>query len=129
MLSTQLAIVIRWLARLGSLVSIGLLLAFLFGEGGVGQQLSAPEWLGLLFFPGGVIVGMLLGWWREGWGGAVVIVSLAAFYAEQYFLDGRIPTGPWFLIFALPGLLFAFNWLLTHRGSGGAQPPTHYSAA
>lgn len=129
MLSPQITKSVRWIARLSSLVSIGLLLAFLFGEDGLNLQLSATEWLGLLFFPGGVIIGMVLGWWREGWGGLIAIASLAAFYLEQYFISGRLPGGPWFILFSLPGFLFVLSWWLTHRTDGGVHPPTHYSPA
>ena len=131
MASTQLIRIVRWIARLGSLASIGLLSAFLIGEGGVTLQLSMGEWLGLLLFPGGVIIGMILGWWREGWGSVLVFVSLAAFYVQQFMLDGNIPRGPWFFIFALPGLFFAVSWWLSHRedqGGGGNRLHTSMQA-
>lgn len=124
-MSTQVTTIVRWTARISSLVSIGLLAAFLFGEDGLTLQLEMAEWLGLLFFPGGVIIGMILGWWREGWGGMVVLVSLAAFYVEQFLLGGRIPGGPWFLIFTLPGLLFGVSWLLARQSDDELHPPMH----
>jgi hypothetical protein len=59
-----------------------------------------------LAFPVGVGLGMLLGWWRPAIGGALTVLSLVAFYALETWRSGTLPTGPWFLIFALPGLLF-----------------------
>ena len=98
---------LRWSARLGSIASIGLLSLFLFG----GQEdlpgaMSTREVIGFAFFPVGIVLGMMLGWWREGWGGVIATVSLIGFYVWHVWSAGRIPAGPYFLIFALPGILF-----------------------
>jgi hypothetical protein len=73
--------VFRWLARLGSLTSTGLILFFFFGEGFDPSHILLAEWVGLAFFPFGVVAGILLGWWKEGWGGALAVASLLDFYA------------------------------------------------
>lgn len=102
----KLTVVMRWLARMGSLVSVVLLLLFLFGEGLSPVQLTFAEWVGLLFFPVGVTVGMLLGWRWETLGGAITLLSLLGFYMVLYSDKGRFPEGFWFALFALPGLIF-----------------------
>ena len=61
---------LRWLARLSSLVSLAFLLLFFFGEEMTFAQLTSSEILGLLFFPIGITVGMLLGWRWEVLGAA-----------------------------------------------------------
>jgi hypothetical protein len=128
MKTIQVVSIVRWAARIGSLISIGLFLVFLFGESVWPLQITWVEWLGLLLFPGGIVVGMVLGWWREGLGSLIVLVSLAAFYVEQFIVGQSFPRGPWFLLFALPGFLFAICWALSHSGDSGFQPPSNYRA-
>lgn len=98
------ALVLRWAARLTSIVSIGMLLAFL-GPGEKGTP-TLPEALLMAFFPFGLMAGMVLGWWKELSGGLVSVGSLAAFYAVVMVQRGHFPTGPYFALFALPGVLF-----------------------
>lgn len=97
---------IRWLARLLSLLSIGLFLLIFIGEEFDPTVITFREWVGLFFFPFGITVGMILAWWREAVGGAITIGSLLAFYLVDFILSGDFPGGPFFLLFALPGFLF-----------------------
>ncbi|MEA4906859.1 MAG: hypothetical protein GYA17_15280 [Chloroflexi bacterium] len=98
---------LRWVARIGSVASLALLLLFFIGEGFSPTQLTAEEWLGLLFFPFGVAAGMLLAWWKETWGGSITLLSLAAFYGLYgYLMHGEFPQGAAFLIFSAPGIVF-----------------------
>ncbi|WP_420643585.1 DUF7670 domain-containing protein [Candidatus Leptofilum sp.] len=113
--SKQRVLIVRWLARLGSLASLGLLLLFFFGEEMNLAQLTTTEIWGLIFFPLGITVGMLLGWRWEILGGSVTVLSLLAFYKVMYAANGRFPTGIWFYIFALPGLLFLYCGLCERR--------------
>ena len=100
--------IIRWLARLSSLASLGLLLLiFFFLLMDLGALTSTEIW-GLIFFPLGVTLGMLLGWRWEVLGGSMTVLSLLAFYKVMYAANGRFPDGLWFLLFALPGLLFLY---------------------
>lgn len=110
--------VLYWAARLLSLLSIGLLFAFILGDGvAPGAARPTPgEWVLLAFFPLGVIAGMVVGWWREGLGGAITVGSLLAFYLVFFILGRGMPRGVWFLLFALPGFLFLAHWLLTRAG-------------
>ena len=98
------ALVLRWVARIWSIATIALVLAFIFGERGKGP---GPRDLVLfLFFPVGICVGMVLAWWKERAGGIITVASLAVFYVLQYAMAGRFTKGPWFLAFAAPGFLF-----------------------
>ena len=107
---------LEWLARVGSLVSIALLLSLFIGEGLHPAQVAPQEWIGLLFFPVGVMVGMAVAWWKEGAGATITLTSLSAFYVVYgYLLRNHI--GGWaFIAFAAPGFLFLLHWLLLHRG-------------
>jgi hypothetical protein len=107
--------VIRWTARAWSVASVGLILAFLVGEGFHPSQIKAREWLGLVFFPLGITVGMILAWWREGLGGAITVASLVVFYLIPVATAGALPKGWAFLVFAMPGFLFLLCWTTARR--------------
>ncbi len=109
--TSAIALVLRWTARATSVASILLLGMFAFG-GSEAFTPTATEAVALAFFPGGVALGMLLGWWREGLGGLITLISLGLFYAWLIALGGHAPRTPLFLIFSSPGLLFLACWLL-----------------
>jgi hypothetical protein len=95
-----------------SIISIALMLTFLNSDIPTFRQIAPKHWVGFLFFPVGVIAGMLLGWWREALGGAVTVGSLLGFYLIYgWFLNNQIWLGVWFIIFALPGILFLISGL------------------
>lgn len=104
--------VIELLARVGSIASITLLTLLFLGEAVRPAEISANEWAGLLFFPIGITIGMIVAWWKEGLGSAVTLLSLLAFYLVYgYLLRNHI--GGWvFIAFASPGFLFLLHWLL-----------------
>jgi len=103
--------VIELLARVGSIASMTLLILLFMGEAFRPAEISRNEWAGLLFFPIGVMVGMIVAWWKEGLGAAVTVLSLLAFYMVYgYLLKNHI--GGWaFIVFASPGFLFLLHWL------------------
>lgn len=99
-------LVLRWSGRVLGLLCVGFILLFVVGERLQPWRLDAREWALFIFFPWGVCIGVIVGWWREALGGAVTLVSLAMFYLVHYFQSGRWPGGPWFLIFAVPAVFF-----------------------
>ncbi len=104
--------VVELLARVGSIASITLLLMLFIGEGFRPSEISTNEWIGLLFFPIGVMIGMVMAWWKEGWGSAITLGSLLAFYLVWGYLLRNHIGGWWFVVFASPGFLFLLHWLL-----------------
>ena len=100
----RLVRLIRWTARISSIASVGLLLAFVMGEGI--SPTTQAERLGLLFFPLGVCVGMLIGWRKERLGGLITVGSLVFFYIVSISMTGELPKGWAWLAFAAPGFLF-----------------------
>jgi len=104
--------ILKWTARAASLASLAILAAFAFGEGGTPTLRQAVL---MVFFPFGLVGGLVLGWWRETWGGALSIASLVAFYLLEAAMSGRFPGGPYFAILASPGLLFLASGLLHRR--------------
>jgi hypothetical protein len=132
-LKSFLADVIRWAARVWSLASIGLVLLIFIGEAlspSTSEVFTPGELVGLLFFPTGTCLGMVLAWRREALGGAVTIASMAAFYTWMYLDRAGLPRGPYFLLLAAPGILFSLAALLSRTTSepfntpgGESQPP------
>lgn len=101
--------VLRWTGRIWSLASLAFLISFALGNRATP---TGSEVVGLVLFPGGVAAGLVIGWWREGAGGATAVMSLAAFYAWSLLFHGGVPHGPWFLLVAAPGPIFVICALL-----------------
>lgn len=119
----------RLTARVWSFGSLLFLFAFIVGH--LNTPRAAPtmsEWLGLAFFPAGIVVGLLIAIRKDLLGGAIAVLSLFGFYAWHMLVAGRIPQGPWFLGIAAPGLLHLIAGLLARRrpfaGSGGTHGET-----
>ena len=108
--------VLRWTARVWSIVSIfSLLLPFVLeGLYWLGAT-SLREVIGHICFLA-VLVGLIVAWRREGLGGGLVLAGTGVFYMT-WWLHGKTVRGPFLLILAAPGLLFVLYWLLD-RGSG-----------
>ena len=106
---------IEMLARVGSIASITLLIMLFAGEGLHPSEVAPRQWVGLFFFPLGVMIGMVIAWWKEGVGAAITLGSLLAFYLVYGFFMRYHIAGWAFVVFASPGFLFLLHWLL-YRG-------------
>ena len=105
--------IVELLARIGSVASITFLLVLFQGEMRNPSEISGGEWSGLIFFPIGVIIGMVVAWWKEGAGAAITLGSLLGFYLVYgYFMRYHI-AGWAFLVFASPSFLFLLHWLFS----------------
>ena len=103
---------VEFLARVGSLISITLLVLLFQAEALHPSEIAPGEWFGLVFFPIGVITGLVIAWWKEGLGVSITIGSLLAFYFVYGYLL-RYHIGGWaFVMFASPAFLFFFHWVL-----------------
>jgi hypothetical protein len=98
-----------WAARIWSAASLAFIVLLALGSGGVP---TATQAVGFVFFPIGMAVGFVIAWRHEGIGGAIAILSMAAFYLWHFILTGRPPHSPYFLLLAVPGALFVLTWLL-----------------
>jgi len=107
---------IRRTAKIWSIASIGFILLMFVGEAlhpSTAASFTSSELVGLLFFPVGVCLGMILAWRREVLGGGITVASLLAFYAWCLLERGRLPGGSYFALVAAPGILFLVHWLLS----------------
>ncbi len=105
---------LQWLARGLSVISVFILILFLVGERVNPAALRPSEWVMMIFFPFGVIIGLVVAWWRERLGSMITISCLLAFYAADFLFSGGFPRGWAFVIFASPSFLFLAHWLLEH---------------
>ena len=106
--------IIRWTARITGVISTLILSLFVLGEPFPVAKITAVEWLGLLLFPVGVVIGFAVAWWREALGGLITLGSLLAFYMLFVFvMNENLAKGGWFLVFAFPGLLFLIASLMS----------------
>ena len=109
---TALLTALRWTARILALTALAFVLIFLIGEGPPNPlNTSIRENLLLASFAL-LIAGLILGWFSEPWGAALVLADLIAFYLINRIASGHWPRGPWFFLLALPGLLYALTFLL-----------------
>lgn len=99
---------LRWIAGMLGVASIATLLLFLFGEPSGHDSITWDQVVLLVLFPFGLMVGLILGWFRELLGGAVAVGSVLAFYLIEMLQDGSWP-GFWFLVFATPGVIFLLH--------------------
>ena len=103
----------RWLARLTSLVSLWIVAMFLLAEPFNPKNVRPREWVGFVCFPIGVMLGLIIGWWKEGLGAVISLTSLAAFYGIYGWLMGSNINKPAFIVFTSPAFLFLIAWILS----------------
>jgi hypothetical protein len=106
--------ILRWIARIWSIASIAflsfMLIASIVGAGEEnGGFASSREVVQFLFFPLGILIGMIIAWKWEGLGGIITTGSIIVFHV---FRPDLIFEGM-FDVLAVPGLLFLACWLLS----------------
>ncbi len=113
---------LHWTARFLSLVVGGFLLLFMVGEGFNPARLTPRELVLSGFFPFGLLLGLALAWRWERLGGALAVLSIAAFYGVHWLGSGRFPNGVFFALTASPGFLFLLAGLTMNRKAPTANP-------
>jgi hypothetical protein len=96
---------IKSIARFWSILSIGLILLFIFGEGLKLFELTIKEWIGFILFPTGLVIGLLTSWKKEITGSLVSIICVLLFtliMGVNWFVFGLLAPA---FIFLLHGLL------------------------
>jgi hypothetical protein len=111
-------VVVRWIARVWSVLSILAVIAFAVGEvGGKGPRPTLQEWVGLALWPIGVGLGLIVAWYREELGGVFALGCVLAFYVWNVLRYGQLPRGPFFILMAAPGVFFLVAGLLSRRNA------------
>lgn len=102
--------IVRWAARILAAV-MAAFIAFMFVGNAVTDgvepllELTIRETLLMAAFAA-VFVGLIVGWSCEKLGGWLVVGGMALFYIFNFIFSGDFPRGPFFVLIALPGLLF-----------------------
>lgn len=111
--------ILRWIARIWSYIVVAFILLFV-GAQIVGTGIDADSFdlvtgLGFAFFPIGLVLGLIIAWWKEGLGGIIATLSIIIFHLVMFIGQGD----PSFVLFiellAVPGPLFIICWLLTRK--------------
>lgn len=103
----KLSNVFLWIIRIWSILSICVLLLFFIGEGSSPSKIAFKDLIGMLLFPLGVVIGMIVGFKKELLGGIITTASLFAFYfIYSLSLTGTLPKGWAFIVISAPGILF-----------------------
>ena len=113
---------LRLTARVFAVAGLTILFLFFLSENPDDLLNSTVNQLiGLMFFPVGLTIGLLLAWRRELLGGAIALGSVLAFYVIYgWLLKGSLAAaGWWFICFAIPGALF-----LAYGAAAAAGRPT-----
>ena len=114
--SSPLPRLVHWSARVTSLLLFGLVIVIVIGQGGSPNIFRQPPSVQLEFAALGLMMlGLVVGWVREGLGGPLVLLGLAAFNTVELMVNGRLALGA-FPYFAVPGALFLLSALLRQRG-------------
>jgi hypothetical protein len=98
--------VLRWTARVLSLLALGVVATFVMAEGPPFWRFAPRELMLFVCFPLGVCAGLALAWKWEGIGGSLTVASFASFYLVHWLWSHRFPSGIAFFVLALPGFLF-----------------------
>ena len=101
----SIAIAVKWVARITSLLLLILGAMFVIGEGPPPLSVQSAAF-------GVVLAGLLLGLLGDGAGAVVTLAGLASFYILDYWASGRWPSGA-FPLFCVPAGLLLVNFLLT----------------
>ena len=115
--------ILHWAARILGLISVAVLSLFLFGGGESFSSIKLNEVFGMLFFPFGLMIGLIVGWRYELLGGAIAVGSVLGFYfIYELLINSSWPRGWWFAVFAIPGALFLLYGILTVARNSSQTP-------
>ena len=99
-------IFLRWCNRIIASILAILIILFVFGEG-FPNFATVDARTALLFVCFiAIIIGLILGWFKEMSGGIILISGFVSFELIQYSATGNFATNALFAIFPLIGIIF-----------------------
>jgi len=108
-------IILKWFARLAALASLFFLILFIISDLSYVSRCGFNEILLFIFFPFGVIVGLIVGLKFELIGSITAIFALFSYYLLHYIVQKSFPSGIAFLVFSSPALLYLISWLINSK--------------
>jgi len=107
---------INWARLIAQIISVlififmaVMLIGHIFGDSRDDATITLWEAIAIMFFPVGVLAGLIIAWKKEVLGGIINIASMAIFFTYMCILRGRILEGWIWIIFILPGILFIIS--------------------
>jgi hypothetical protein len=114
---------VHWSARVASLLLFWLVIVIVVGHGGLPNIMDQPTPVQLEFAAMGLmLLGLAIGWVRDGLGGLLVLLGLAVFNAVELAVNSRLALGA-FPLFAVPGVLFLLSAGLRRRKDIAKKAP------
>ena len=114
----KVAITIKWIARIWSILSLAFLLLFfgasIFSSSGT-DTFTFKDVFQFVFFPIGLMIGLIIAWKREGLGGIIAIASIIGFHLQMLVTHGKPDFVLLIELLAAPGILFILYWILSRK--------------
>lgn len=111
----SLLYLVRSIARMVSFALLILVVMVIVGQGLPDvRAFSRGEIVSAIMFVI-MLAGLIVGWWRELAGAALIIGGFLAFLASEYAVSGDMGMGGIFMLFPFAGALFFLYWLLARR--------------
>jgi len=111
----RLLSVIRYIARLFSILLIVLIVSLSIGEGLPNPSILSITEILLFVALLVMLVGLVLSWQHEYFGGLLTIIGFILFFIVNYFSSGSLRLGFFFLLFPLTGILFVLCCRIDNR--------------
>ena len=115
-----LADVLRWLARLSSVVALVFVVVFAAGEGLPLHSLRASEGVYLTLFLVALLAN-LASWRWERVGASIALLGLLGLIVVEGVAAGRLPGAWFFALVGIPAVCFLLASTLGHRRSTNAH--------
>ena len=110
--------IIRWIARIWSILSLAFLLLFfgasIFSSSGT-DTFTFKDVFQFVFFPIGLTIGLIIAWKWEGLGGIIAIGSIIAFHLQMLITHGKPDFVLLIELLVAPGILFILYWILSRK--------------
>ena len=114
-----LVVITRWVARLWGFMLLLLAIPESFPDPSARATVPWQEYVSPIFLLGGAVLGWLISWRWEGWGGLVMVCGwLFGMIAARLYFGEWLPEdvfGLTAVIFATPGILFLLCWGLSRK--------------
>jgi hypothetical protein len=101
----------RWSGRMAGLMLVGLVMVFAIAEGIPNPALQPVSVRVQLVALASILVGFIVGWFREGVGGGLALLGFALFCGTELSTNGEFPGGA-IPLFAVPAVLLTVSALL-----------------
>jgi hypothetical protein len=117
--SHKLMLSARWAARVWGFMLLLLTIAESFPDLHARANVPWQEYVSPFFLLGGAVLGWLIAWRWEAWGGLVMVCGwLLSMITARLYFNEWLPRNVFVLtavIFATPGILFLLCWWLSRK--------------